>query len=178
MTGAFNQDLGPRQSYYRHVPEHCSWNERNLVDFFCNHFPLSFAAAVGIDSQSCLLIRRAVYPIHFTHLPISIILISSVPSSLTSLPPFAQSVTNPLHLLMAVVSPCIEKWSPYWHFWGRLCVLVTITSLSSPSGILLNNIQFGFSQKTIFSMILILIQAKTSISLFYTKFSRNLFTWL
>lgn len=45
----------------------------NLVDFFCNQFPLSLAAAVGISSPSCLLIRRAVYPIHFTQLPISII---------------------------------------------------------------------------------------------------------
>lgn len=79
VTISFKQDLGPRQSYYCHVFEQCSWNERNLVDFFCNQFPLSPAAAVGISSPSCLLIRRAVYPIHFTHLPISIISILVCP---------------------------------------------------------------------------------------------------
>ena len=79
VTIGFKQDLGPRQSYYCHVFEQCSWNERNLVDFFCNQFPLSLAAAVGISSPSCLLIRRAVYPIHFTHLPISIISILVCP---------------------------------------------------------------------------------------------------
>lgn len=77
--------------------------------FFCNHFSLSLTAAEGISSPSCLLMRRAVHPIHFTHLPISIILISVCPLPLSSLSPFRLSVANPLRLLMSVVSLCKEK---------------------------------------------------------------------
>lgn len=80
VTVNFNRDLGPHQSYYSSSGLRAlEWEKPCWFFFFCNQFPLSLPAAVGISSQSCLLIRRAVYPIHFTHLPISIISILACP---------------------------------------------------------------------------------------------------
>lgn len=95
LTISWNQDPGPRQSYF-------TWQ---IVFGFCFFFlssslaewekPCWFFSVISFHYRwprrlwrPCLLIRRAVYPIHFTQLPISIISIwgSSALAALLCLP--------------------------------------------------------------------------------------------
>lgn len=127
MTISFNQDLGPRQSYYCHVFEAVllEWEKTLLIFSVISFHYLSQRRSASALHPVFSSVERSIQSI----LPIC----QSpsfrswfVPSSLTSLSAFTLPVANPLHLLMAVVSLYKEKCGAYWHFWSHVCVCVCV----------------------------------------------------